>query len=212
VRKIKPTIQYFRKVITAITLFSLVLAYFYTPLPALIREALPEQLKQIAMAPEIETASAADVLVFNTIYDSTDEYTPGPKMVFTTDQIGYVFYQNSRTASIAYHKTTNGGASWSGPTNITSGVQYTYRSMHVWYDQWTPGDSGTLIHIIVDGYDNDDMDYWWFDTYDDSYGGPAVIDNTGSNYNSPDMAGAVTKSTDGYLFGVVAETGLADSL
>ena len=79
--------------------------------------------------------------------------------------------------------------------------------MHVWYDKWTPGDSGDNIHIIVDGYDNDDVDYWVFDTSTDTPTGPAQVRNGSGAYNSPNMAGTVTKSTDGFLFSAVADAG-----
>lgn len=148
-----------------------------------------------------------ETTIYATLYDATDEYSPGPELVFISDQVGYVFFQVSRTASLSYSKTTNGGTSWGTPVDMTGGVQYTYRSRSIWYDKWTPGDTGTKIHIIVDGYDNDDVDYYSLDTSDDSVTGPVLVHTGLGAYNAPNMAGMVTKSTVGYLFSVCADAG-----
>jgi len=148
-----------------------------------------------------------ETTIYATLYDATDEYSPGPELVFISDQVGYVFFQVSRTASLSYSKTTNGGTSWGTPVDMTGGFQYTYRSRSIWYDKWTPGDTGTKIHIIVDGYDNDDVDYYSLDTSDDSVTGPVLVHTGLGAYNAPNMAGMVTKSTVGYLFSVCADAG-----
>jgi len=147
-----------------------------------------------------------EATIDSTLYDATDEYTLGPELVFVSDQVGYVFYQDSRAASLCYSKTTDGGTSWSSPVDMTP-AQYTYRSRSIWYDKWTPGDTETRIHIIVDGYDYDDVDYYWLDTSDDTYGGPTLVRTGLGQYNAPNMAGMVTKSTEGYLFSVCADAG-----
>jgi hypothetical protein len=73
-------------------------------------------------------------------------------VVFTTPLIGYWFLIDSGGA-FRYNKTTDGGATWGGAVAVA--ITATCIAFDVWYDQWTPGDSGTLIHI------------WWFDSTND---------------------------------------------
>ncbi|MCU0679139.1 MAG: hypothetical protein MUC28_01665, partial [Planctomycetes bacterium] len=64
---LKPTTRLLRKVITSVTLFTLVLSYFYTPLPEIIRGAVPEPVKKIVRAPEIGEARANPGTRANTV-------------------------------------------------------------------------------------------------------------------------------------------------
>jgi hypothetical protein len=78
-------------------------------------------------------------------------------VVFVTDQIGYQFSIAS-TGQFVWQKTTNGGVSWGSGLQPDSLGATTAIAFDVWFDQWTPGDTGTLIHL------------WWFNsTADDVY-------------------------------------------
>src|SRR3972149_1757014 len=62
-------------------------------------------------------------------------------------------------------KTTNGGLTWSAATDIFTG---TVEAFDVWYDQWTPGDTGRIIHIwYIQGGTGDDILYTRLNTVDD---------------------------------------------
>ena len=73
-----------------------------------------------------------------------------------------------------YAKTVDSGANWS-VNEIFSGAA---KHMAVWFDQETPGDSGTLIHIAW--LDTVGVDYCYYmnlDTSDDSTSTAAEVDN-----------------------------------
>ncbi len=137
-----------------------------------------------------------------TLYDATDEYVPGPKIVFVNDTHGYIFYQKTDggRGEICYSKTTNGGTSWTYTGAIDSATRYTFRAFSVWYDKWTVGDIGTKIHIAANCYDDDIVHYNYLDTSDDSTRGAWANAFGSGSCNAPDTATTVAKSSDGYLF------------
>mgnify|MGYP001605984353 CR=1 FL=1 len=72
--------------------------------------------------------------------------------VWTTHLIGYSFYVRSNVGangSIYYVKTTDGGETWSSSTKVNSTTEEANATNQwsVYYDQWTPGITTTLIHI-----------------------------------------------------------------
>ena len=84
-----------------------------------------------------------------------------PSVVFVSDTVGYAFYVD-RGGRCTYSKTTDGGTSWGGAVNIT--MQTDCMGVDVWYDQWTPGDAGTSIHILFADNSADDLWYRRLDT------------------------------------------------
>lgn len=75
-------------------------------------------------------------------------------VVFATEAIGYWFYLDG-DGIFGYSKTTDGGATWSAQVDADGAAATTTVAFDVWFDQWTPGDTGTLIHM------------WWFDVTND---------------------------------------------
>ncbi|UCG04556.1 MAG: DUF2341 domain-containing protein [Candidatus Heimdallarchaeota archaeon] len=146
-----------------------------------------------------------EIIIDNAVYDATDEYNPGPSIVFINDSHGYLFFQktNGGMAEIVYYKTIDNGTTWEGPVNIDCGPpEYRFRSFSCWFDQWTPNNTGTKIHIIVNSILNDQMVYNYLDTKDDTSGGGwSVIMSSGGSHNAPDGGGAVTVTTEGDIFG-----------
>ena len=87
-------------------------------------------------------------------------------MVFVTNVIGYFFFIDGDN-DFYYTKTTNGGLTWATPVAI-SGAD-TMTTYDVWYDQWTPGDTGRNIHIWYFGtIATDDVSYKRLNTTNDS--------------------------------------------
>src|SRR3990167_5292003 len=85
-------------------------------------------------------------------------------VVFVTNNIGYVFGINGDN-DLDYMKTTNGGLTWSAATDVFTG---TVEAFDVWYDQWTPGDTGRIIHIwYIQGGTGDDLLYTQLNTVND---------------------------------------------
>lgn len=92
-------------------------------------------------------------------------------MVFTTTTIGYYFFIDN-DLDFKYLKTTDGGQTWGGLTTIYTGSLGAY---DVWFDQWTPGDTGTLIHTWYIETGTDDVRYRTLDTNGDSLGTERVV-------------------------------------
>lgn len=92
--------------------------------------------------------------------------------MFTTKDIGYLFYTDSSN-DFVYKKTTNGGLTWAAPVAISGNE--TIVGYDVWYDQWTPGDTGRIIHIWWFGTSGDDVTYHSLNTTNDSLSSPVVI-------------------------------------
>lgn len=103
------------------------------------------------------------------------------KTVFISENVGYDF--NLDGSNITYVKTTDGGVTWGATVTIDAGT-----AGDVWYDQWTPGDSGTLIHIFYAEGVSDDVQYVNLDTTDDSLSAITVV-----------FAGATAAAGRGYF-------------
>ncbi|MFW9906201.1 MAG: carboxypeptidase-like regulatory domain-containing protein, partial [Candidatus Thorarchaeota archaeon] len=209
--------KYKKQIRCSLSLIFLVIAIF--PFNSIINYFLPDSTQsdeEIFIGRLLNSGGAGssigiEVTIDTAVYDATDEYNPGPNVVFINDSHGYVFFQktNGDRGEIVYYKTTDNGSSWSGPTNIDCGPpQYTFRSFSCWYDQWTPNNIGTKIHIIANGFDNDEMVYNFLNTSDDSTNGiwTSVMPSSGA-HNAPDGGGVVTVSTEGYIFGASWMTG-----
>lgn len=149
-------------------------------------------------------AEAAQVIIEGTPNTTASGHTQsGASTVFISDQVGYKFYRSS-TGTCVYRKTTNGGTSWAAAVAVDT--QTDCIGISVWYDQWTPGDTGTYIHISTIDTGNDEIFYNRLDTVSDTKllvtsvtaaAGLAGIYAAGTNENS------ITKATDGYIYMVV---------
>lgn len=95
----------------------------------------------------------------------------GRRIVRTGAQTLYAF--RWLATFVAWHKSTDNGRSWSPATALTSGS--TVSCAAIWYDQWTPGNSGTVIHIWSVGTTDDDVNYTRLDTATDTESGAVVI-------------------------------------
>ncbi len=151
----------------------------------------------------VEQAHAsAENTVDVTILDATDEFGPSPSVVFTSDQVGYVFYIDATAQDLAYSKTTNGGTNWSAAVVIDTAITG-WTTLAVWYDQWTPGDTtGTRIHIAAADDAADDIYYTYLDTNGDTLKGSVVAAVPGSTTftEASDGPPSITKGAGGALF------------
>ncbi len=128
----------------------------------------------------------------------------GTTIVFLDDQVGYKFYRFGAvpfSGMCGYSKTTNGGASWG--TFVPVDTQTDCIGMQVWFDQWTPGDNGSFVHIVTIDTGDDEMFYNRLNTTNDSLLlttatttclGCAGIYAAGTNLPS------ITKATNGTLY------------
>ena len=83
----------------------------------------------------------------------------------------YIFYQDG-SSDLVYQKTTDGGATWATAVSIKVA---TLVKASIWYDRWTPGNAGTLIHIAYTEVAGDDVLYRNLDTLDDSLSTEVVV-------------------------------------
>lgn len=85
-------------------------------------------------------------------------------LVFVNSEVGYMFGING-DSDLDYMKTTNGGATWGAAVDVFTG---TATAFDVWYDQWTPGNTGRDIHIFFIESGSSDVSYFRFNTTNDT--------------------------------------------
>jgi hypothetical protein len=153
-----------------------------------------------------QTAEAAVVTIDSTTNADANSFLfSGSQTVFTTDQVGYKFYRDLSGACV-YAKTIDGGTSWTPGTVVDS--QTDCISISVWYDQWTPNDFGSYIHIATMESASviDRLFYNRLDTSDDSLlmGSTSVITSTTTPQVGTFVSGVntvtLTKATDGAIY------------
>jgi len=117
--------------------------------------------------------------------------------VFTTSLIGYRFY-NDATGVLVYSKTTDGGATWGAAVTINSATSNI--AFDVWYDQWTPGDTGTLIHYWTFDSTNNLVRWRTLDTATDTLGTIRTVFTAVSAVGGRGSFVSGTKTRSGYLY------------
>jgi hypothetical protein len=149
-------------------------------------------------------ADAAVVIVDSAVSGTarTNNHT-GAQTVFLSDSTGYTFYRDSN-GSCSYSKSTDSGDTWSAAITVDS--QSDCIRIVVWYDQWTPGDTGTTIHIATMDTSNDAIFYNALETTTDTLLlGTAPINATVDSGQVPTFSVAInthtiTKATDGDIY------------
>lgn len=147
-----------------------------------------------------QLASDAESTIDSTTSTTLNEHKLNPALVFVSDQVGYMFYKDSGTASFGYSSTTDGGTTWKAFTAITAQTDVT--ALAIWYDRWTPDDTtGNRIHLVFLDTGNDDI---WYDYVDVGASVPVqgtevAIDTTRVTLTSGDYL-SITKATNGTLF------------
>ena len=168
-------------------------------------------ISTLFISPWLHQVEAAQVTIDATTSSAQSEHVKsGVSSVFISDQVGYKFYVNS-TGRCEYSKTTDGGTSWGASVifdNTTSCASPT-----VWYDQWTPGDTGDYIHIISLDPNNarEYISYNRLDTTNDTLLLGTTPVNTMSNsgqtgtYSNGANKPNLTKGSDGTIYIAVAD-------
>lgn len=107
----------------------------------------------------------------------------------------YAFMSFSNNQA-AYVKSVDNGLSWS-PRTFVGGIG-AVGGWSIWYDKWTPGDTGTLIHIWTIDSTTDDVHYQTLDTADDSLSSVVVV-HTGTTFLDGGFLSGC-KAVNGYLY------------
>lgn len=99
------------------------------------------------------------------------------------------------SVTVSWSKSTDKGRTWGllSPSIGASGTK-----LSVWYDRWTPGDTGNLIHILLMNQTADDVLYLSLDTSSDSLSGTTTVVN-GATFTG-DGEGAIVKTKAGNLY------------
>lgn len=118
----------------------------------------------------------------------------GQNLVFTDNSTGYLFFVDS-DSDFKYYKTTDGGQTWSGPTTILTATSVP--AFSIWFEKWTPGDSGTNILLWYIDTLGDDILFNALDTADDTLSGEVTVVNLASATSNCVMSGS--KSRGGNL-------------
>lgn len=134
-------------------------------------------------------------------------------VVFVNSEVGYVFGING-DSDLDYMKTTDGGATWGAAVDVFTG---TVLGFDVWYDQWTPGDTGRNIHIWYFDSGTDDVDYKRFNTTNDTLSAAVNILTGSTAVAARGVFVSGTKARGGKLFvafdmDAAAEKGLYRSI
>lgn len=144
----------------------------------------------------VSAAGSADVTIEPGI--STSHARAQRNMVFTTKDIGYLVYIDADN-DIKYIKTTDGGATWSGVVALSS--PDTDLSIDMWYDQDTPGDTGTLLHVWWISTVDDNVYYRTIDTgSSDALGTLRTVFDGATAVNGRSVFASGTKTRSGYLY------------
>lgn len=113
----------------------------------------------------------ADVSVFASVGGNTRRCVL--KDVWVTASIGYQFFHDSANL-IKYVKTTDGGATYGSAVQVSNAAEVNL-CFGIWFDKWTAGNSGTLIHITWLGSSVDDLLYRNLDTNGDTLGTQRLV-------------------------------------
>lgn len=118
-------------------------------------------------------------------------------LVFVSATVGYMFGINGDN-DLDYMKTTNGGATWAAAGDVRTG---TVEAFDVWYDQWTPGNTGRDIHIFfIDGGTTDLVLYFRFNTVDDTKTSAITVSSTNSTVAGRGQFVSGTRARGGNLY------------
>lgn len=96
----------------------------------------------------------------------------GRQIVAVSSTHVYLFFSDDN-ADLAYTKSTDGGKTWSTKTVVAASI--TIETMSIWFDGWTPGDAGTIIHVAYIEAGIDDVLYGHLDTSTDTWTGPVTV-------------------------------------
>lgn len=164
--------------------------------------------KNLRIPIEIRETQAAQVAIDTTVINTSVSHNGGsPTTVFISQNTGYAFYRDASGICV-YSKTTDGGVTWGAAVTVDSNT--TCLQIGVWYDRWTPGDTGgNLIHIATIDSNDDDIFYRYLDTSNDNLSPGPINITSNFGYAGTLAAGvnhmAIAKATDGRLFAAVSD-------
>lgn len=132
-------------------------------------------------------------------------------VVWVSNLIGYVFYQRNDDflrGSGWYVKTTDGGQTWGSPVQVNTEAPAINRFLgfSCWFDQWTPGNTGTKIHITWNDRTAVKQKYRSLDTSTDTFGAQTNV-NAGVITADTTYRSSIAKARGGNIYVVAARNG-----
>ncbi len=125
--------------------------------------------------------------------------SPNHNLVWISPSVGYYFFRASDDF-FTYRKTTDSGVTWAAQVEVDGQITQMF---DIWYDRWTNGDSGTLIHMVWGNRTGTDTTlYRALDTSNDTFTAARfIVENQGQeNANSWNVhILALTKTRGGML-------------
>jgi hypothetical protein len=89
---------------------------------------------------------------------------------WTSATTGYQFFIDN-SSDLIYRKTTDNGATWGAKVTVRTG---SLQCFDIWFEKWTPGDSGTKILCAYNDTGTDDTFFRTLDTASDTLGTETV--------------------------------------
>ncbi len=123
-------------------------------------------------------------------------------LVWTSPSVAYhVFKFSGVTDFLRVSKSTDSGATF-GAGDLDLYSDDDHRGHDCWYDKWTNGDTGGIIHYVWMESDNDEIHYRNVDTSDDSLSADKVVQATGITLSNGWEASIIslTKARGGNLY------------
>jgi hypothetical protein len=139
----------------------------------------------------------ADILVGGTV-NCSQRSSQSSYIVQTPSGVIYAFFYAQVDNNLYWIKSTDGGFTWTDAVLIKalgSNAGFT-----VWYDKWTPGDTGTKVHLAYFESTTDDVLYRALDTNDDSLGTEVTIFAGASTGTGSNTCISITKAIGGNIY------------
>ena len=114
----------------------------------------------------------ADVIMGGSTSNNFRQGCHSAYMVYTADAV-YAFFISGADTGIQWVKSTDDKISWSDPVAVNATA--TVQGFSIWFDQWTEGNAGTVIHIAYFETSADDVWYRALDTATDTLGTDTLI-------------------------------------
>jgi hypothetical protein len=130
---------------------------------------------------------------------TTQRSSQSSYLVKTSGGVIYALFISGVDNVLYWVKSSDGGFSWTNPATV-KGIGASSSGWAVWYDAWTPGDSGTLIHIWTFDTTADDVTWRTLDTSSDTLSSEVVVFAGATTGGAANTCISGTKAIGGNLY------------
>lgn len=120
-------------------------------------------------------------------------------MVKTPAAVLYCFFASQVDSNLYWAKSSDGGFTWTDPVSVKA-LGGASSGFAVWYDKWTPGNTGTVIHLAYFEQTGDDVFYRSLDTATDTLGTETTIFAGASTAAASNTCISLTRAIGGNLY------------